>query len=226
MFVLGLTGSLAMGKSETARMFRRLGVPVYDADAAVHRLMVRGGAAVAPVGAAFPGVVVDGPVDRPALGRRVFGDKAALRRLERIVHPLVGRAQRRFLARHARRRAPLVVLDVPLLFETRGEARTDAIAVATAPYRVQRQRVLARRDMDEGKFHDILDQQMPDRLKRLRADFVLETGLGRAWTLRRVRRIARMLRLRPGHRWPPRARPRPRSARHPSNRAAYARNRA
>lgn len=225
MFILGLTGSIGMGKSETAKMFRRLGVPVYDADAAVHRLMAPGGAAVAPVEAAFPGVVKDGAIDRPELGRRVFGDKAALRRLERIVHPLVGRAQRRFLAREARRRTPLVVLDVPLLFENRGEDRTDAIAVVSAPYRVQRQRVLARPAMDEKKFHDILDKQVPDGMKRLRADFVLETGLGRAWTLRRVKDLVTMLRLRPGHRWPPRARPRPRPANHPSKRAAHARNR-
>ncbi len=225
MFILGLTGSIGMGKSETAKMFRRLGVPVYDADAAVHRLMAPGGAAVAPVEAAFPGVVVDGAINRPELGRRVFGDRAALRRLEGIVHPLVGRAQRDFLAREARRRTPLVVLDVPLLFENRGEERTDAIAVVSAPYRIQRHRVLARPAMDETKFHDILDKQVPDRIKRLAADVVLETGLGKAWTLRRVRELVTMLRDRPGYCWPPRARPRPRPAHHPSRRAALARNR-
>ena len=222
MFILGLTGSIAMGKTETAGMFRRLGVPVYDADAAVHRLMAPGGAAVAPVEAAFPGVVVAGAIDRGELGRRVFADASALRRLERIVHPLVGQAQRRFLARAARRRTSLVVLDVPLLFENRGEERTDAIAVVSAPYRIQRQRVLARPGIDEKKFHDILDKQVADGVKRLRADFVLETGLGRAWTLRRVRQLVRMLRGRPGHRWPPRARPRPRPADHPSKRAPHA----
>ncbi len=225
MFILGLTGSIGMGKSETAKMFRRLGVPVYDADAAVHRLMAPGGTAVAPVEAAFPGVVIDGAINRPELGRRVFGDRAVLRRLEGIVHPLVGRAQRDFLAREARRRTPLVVLDVPLLFENRGEERTDAIAVVSAPYRIQSHRVLARPAMDETKFHDILDKQVPDRIKRLAADFVLETGLGKAWTLRRVRELVTMLRDRPGHCWPPRARPRPRPAHHPSRRAALARNR-
>jgi dephospho-CoA kinase len=226
MFVLGLTGSIGMGKSETARMFRRLGVPVYDADAAVHRLLGPGGAAVGPVGQAFPGVVRDGRVDRAALGARVFNDPPALKRLEAIVHPLVGQAQRRFLARAARRRRPLVVLDVPLLFETGGEARTDAIAVVSAPVRLQRQRVLGRPAMSRAKLDGILAQQLPDRLKRQRADFVIPTGLGRRPALLAVRRIVTMLRHRPGQRWPPRARPRPRPARHPSRRAIHARSRA
>lgn len=209
MFLLGLTGSIGMGKSETARMFRRLGVPVYDADAAVHRLFAPGGEAVAPVEAAFPGVVEQGRVDRKTLGARVFGDAAALRRLERIVHPLVRSEQRRFLAAAARRRAPLVVLDIPLLFETGGEARTDAVAVVSAPRRVQRQRVLRRPDMSEKKFREILAQQVPDAAKRRRADFVIPTGLGRRLALNHVRRIVSMLQHRTGHHWPPRARPRP-----------------
>jgi dephospho-CoA kinase len=222
MFVLGLTGSIGMGKSETARMFRRLGVPVYDADAAVHRLLAKGGEAVDQVEAAFPGVLRDGAIDRPALGARVFADKSALRRLEAILHPLAGRAQRRFLARSARRRVPLVVLDVPLLFETGGEARTDAIAVVSAPFRVQRQRVLGRPDMAEAKFHAILGQQVPDARKRQRADFVIPTGLGRRLALNHVARIVTMLDGAAGHCWPARARPRPRPAEHPSRRAVHA----
>jgi len=222
MFVLGLTGSIGMGKTETANVFRRLGVPVYDADAAVHRLLGPGGGAVAAVEAAFPGVVRDGRVDRPALGARVFNDKPALKRLEAIVHPLVAGEQRRFLACAARRRARLVVLDVPLLFETDGEARTDAIAVVSAPRRVQRQRVLARPAMTEAKLDGILAQQLSDSLKRRRADYVIPTGLGKRQALNRVQRIVTMLKGRSGHRWPPRARPRPRSARHPSRRAIHA----
>lgn len=225
MFVLGLTGSIGMGKTETARIFRRLGVPVYDADAAVHRVYGQGGAAVAAVEAAFPGVTRNGAVDRQALGARVLGDADALRRLEAIVHPVVGRAQRRFLAAAARRRCPLVVLDIPLLFETGGEARTDATVTVSAPYRVQHARVLRRPGMDEAKFQRILAQQVPDRLKRQRADFVVATGLGRRLALNQVRRIVTLVRGRIGRRWPPRAKPCPRPAGHPSRRAIHARNR-
>lgn len=225
MFVLGLTGSIGMGKSAAARMFRRLGVPVYDADAAVHRLMAKGGEATARVEAAFPGVLRDGAVDRRALGGRVFGRPDELRRLERILHPLVGLAQRKFLARAARRRAPLVVLDVPLLFETAGEARTDAIAVVSAPYRLQRARVLARPGMTEEKFAAVLRQQTPDALKRQRADFVIPTGLGFRNSLRRVVEIVTICSKREGRIWPPSRRSRRRPARHPSRRPLHARNR-
>jgi dephospho-CoA kinase len=222
MFVLGLTGSIGMGKTETAAMFRRLGVPVYDADAAVHRPLAPGGEAVGRVEELFPGVVRDGAVDRAELGARVFADGAALRRLEAVLHPLAGHAQRRFLARAARLRTPLVVLDVPLLFETGGEARTDAIAVVSAPARVQRQRVLGRPNMTPEKYRHILAQQVPDKVKRQRADFVIPTGLGRRLALNHVAGIVTMLRGQPGHRWPPRARPRPRPSDHPSRRAIHA----
>jgi dephospho-CoA kinase len=225
MFVLGLTGSIGMGKSAAARMFRRLGVPVYDADAAVHRLMARGGAAVARVEAAFPGVTREGAVDRRALGARVFGKPDELRRLERILHPMVALAQRKFLARAARRRRPLVVLDVPLLFETAGEARTDAIAVVSAPFRLQRARVLARPGMTEEKFAAVLRQQTPDALKRQRADFIIPTGLGFRNSLRKVAEIVTICSKREGRVWPPSRRPRRRPARHPSRRAVHARNR-
>ena len=225
MFVLGLTGSIGMGKSKAAGMFHRLGIPVYDADAAVHRLLAKGGAAVRCVEAEFPGVEQNGEIDRPTLGARVFGDKAALRRLEAILHPLVGREQRRFLARAARRRVRLVVLDIPLLFETNGEARTDATAVVSAPFRVQRQRVLRRPAMTEEKFRDILRQQVPDVLKCQRADFVIPTGLGLRVTLDHIRRIVRTLNRCQGDRWPPKARSRPRPSSHPSRRVPHARNR-
>lgn len=190
---LGLTGSIGMGKSEAASMFRRLGVPVFDADAAVHRLMARGGAAVAAIDAAFPGAVRDGAVDRPALGAQVFDKPASLRRLEAIVHPLVRAERAKFLARARARRVPLVVLDIPLLFETGGEEHCDAVMVVTAPAAVQRARVLARANMTAEKFAAILDQQTPDREKRRRADFVVPTGLGKRVTLNAIRRIVTML---------------------------------
>jgi dephospho-CoA kinase len=167
---------------------------VHDADAAVHRLLARGGDAVKPVGAAFPGVVRDGAVDRAALGRRVFGDPAALRRLEAILHPLVRAASARFLARARGRRQDLAVLDIPLLFETGGEKRCDVVVVVSAPPFVQRARVLARPGMTEARLAQILAQQMPDREKRARADFVVETGLGKRYTLCRIAEIISILR--------------------------------
>ncbi|MEQ8814965.1 MAG: dephospho-CoA kinase [Thalassobaculum sp.] len=194
MKVLGLTGSIGMGKSTAAGMLRRLGLPVHDADAAVHRLLARGGAAVPAIDAAFPGVVRDGAVDRPALGSRVFGDPEALARLEAIVHPLVRRATARFLAACRRRRVKLAVLDVPLLLEGSGHERCDLVAVVSAPERVQRQRVMARPGMTESRLEAILAKQMPDAEKRRRADAVIPTGLGRAVTMRHLVRLVRKLR--------------------------------
>ncbi|HEY0523752.1 MAG TPA: dephospho-CoA kinase [Stellaceae bacterium] len=209
MIVLGLTGSIGMGKSTAAAMLRRLGVPVHDADATVHRLMAPGGRAVPAVSAAFPDVLTPtGGIDRRALGARVFGDRAALRRLESILHPMVGAAERRFLARQARRRARLVVLDIPLLFETGGDRRCDAVIVVTAPPFLQRARVMRRPGMTEGKLAAILAKQMPDAEKRRRADFVVPTGLGRDAALHRLAAIVRVMRDRRGHRWPPSARSR------------------
>ncbi|MDZ3838155.1 MAG: dephospho-CoA kinase [Rhodospirillales bacterium] len=193
MIVLGLTGSIAMGKSTAAGMFRRLGVPVWDADGVVHALFDRGGAAVAPVEAAFPGVVRDGRIDREALGARVLGDPVALDRLEGIVHPLVYADQHRFLARQRRARRRLVLLDVPLLFESGGDRVCDKIAVVSAPALVQRQRLRQRLGMDEARIDAILARQMPDAEKRSRADFVIPTGLGRAWSMRAVARIVAAL---------------------------------
>jgi len=224
-FILGLTGSIGMGKSETSKMFRRLGVPVFDADAAVHELLKKGGRAVRLIEAAFPGVIKDGAVDRPALGARVFGKRGELRRLEAILHPMVGQAQRAFLADAQRRRLSLVVLDIPLLFEGRGEDRCDATAVASAPYLIQRQRVLARPTMTPEKFENIRRQQVPDAVKRQRADFLLPTGLGRRHTLRHVAQLISAVRGRIGQAWPPKGRPQRRPNSHPSRRPVHARNR-
>ncbi|RVU21126.1 dephospho-CoA kinase [Methylobacterium oryzihabitans] len=175
--VLGLTGSIGMGKSATAAMFRARGVPVHDADACVHALYGPGGAAAARIGEAFPGTLApDGAVDRAALRARVLDDPARMRALEALVHPLVRAAEADFLAAQAG--APLAVLDVPLLYETGGEARCDAVAVVSAPPEVQRARVLARPGMTEATFAAILAKQMPDAEKRRRADFVIETGEG------------------------------------------------
>ena len=203
MIILGLTGSIGMGKSTAAAMFRYLGVPVDDADAAVHALLGPGGAAVKDVEATFPGVVKGGAVDRAELGKRVFGDEAALKRLEGILHPLVGAAREKFLELASIRRDLLVVLDVPLLFETGGERLCDAVAVVSAPPRVQRQRVLARPGMDEKRLASVLARQMPDAEKRRHADFVIPTGLGYAFTLRRIREVVKVAKTLPRRHWPP-----------------------
>lgn len=203
-FVLGLTGSIGMGKSTAATMLRRMGIPIWDADAAVHRLFQRGGAAVGAIEAAFPGTVRDGAVDRQTLGREVFGDHAALRKLERIVHPLVWQADRRFREAAAARRTPIVVMDVPLLFEGGGYRRCDAVIVVSAPRLIQVQRVMKRPGMTREKLAGILSRQMADREKRRRADFVVPTGLGRAVTFRSLAGIVR--RIRTGEIVPRRAR--------------------
>jgi dephospho-CoA kinase len=194
MKVLGLTGGIGMGKSTAANTFRRLRVPVFDADAAVHWLQARGGAAVRPIEAAFPGTTRDGHVDREALRARVLGDPAALKRLEAIVHPLVRRAERAFLAAARRRGEGVVVLDIPLLFETGGERRLDEVIVVTAPAAVQRTRVLRRKGMTPERLSAILARQMPDALKRKKADYLVQTGLSRHAAQRQIRAIMRGLR--------------------------------
>ena len=172
-FRLGLTGSIGMGKSTTAQMFRDLGHPVWDADAAVHRLYAPGGAAVAPLAAAFPGVVTEGAVDRARLKALLAADTSGFSRLEHIVHPLVAADRAAFLRVH--RDAPIVVLDIPLLFETGGAGGMDGIAVVSAGPALQRQRVLARPGMTEESFAMILDRQMPDAEKRARATWIIPT---------------------------------------------------
>jgi dephospho-CoA kinase len=186
MKVWGLTGGIGMGKSTAAAVIRRRNVPVFDADAMVHALQARGGRAVAPIGRAFPGSTHKGAVDREALRRAVLGHPAALRRLERIVHPLVRAEERRFLAAARRRRRPLVVLDIPLLFETGGERRCDAVLVVSAPAPVQRARVLARPGMTPERLAAILARQTPDPLRRVRADHLVRTGLSRHATRRQI----------------------------------------
>ena len=191
MIVLGLTGSIGMGKSTVAAMFRRERVPVFDADATVHALQAPGGAALPAIAAAFPGVVVGGVLDRAALGSAVFGDPERLKLLESLVHPLVSAARRRFLFRFRTR--ALVVLDIPLLFERGGADDCDLVAVVSAPPEVQRARVLARPGMTPAKFADILARQTPDAEKRARADVVIPTGGSMIATRRAVRALVTTL---------------------------------
>lgn len=202
MIVVGLTGSIGMGKSTAAALLRRLGIPVYDADRAVHELLARGGRAVPAIAARFPAAVRAGAVDRDALGRIVFADPAKLRALEAIVHPLVFQAQKRFLETHARRRSRLVVLDIPLLFEAGSHRRCDRTLVVSAPTPLQRQRVMRRPGMTAEKFAGILAKQMPDAEKRRRADVVIPSGLGKHLTLTRLRRAVRRFALRRSRRRP------------------------
>ena len=192
MIVVGLTGSAAMGKTATAKMFADEGVPVFDADAAVHALYA--GEAVAPVEAAFPGVSADGRIDRERLAQRVFNNPDALRKLEAIVHPLVRAAQDQFRADAKRTGAAIAVLDIPLLFETGGEARVDAVVVVTAPSDVQRTRLLERPGMTAEKIEGMLARQMPDSEKRRRADFIVDTSRGFDAARAEVRDILRRLR--------------------------------
>lgn len=191
MIVLGLTGSIGMGKSTTAAMFRDAGVPVHDSDETVHRLY--SGQAASLIEAAFPGTTVGGAVDRARLGRAVLGDAAALQRLEGLVHPLVRADADRFLERLKAEGAPLVVLDIPLLFETGGRDRVDKVAVVTAAPEIQRQRVLSRPGMTVEKFEAILAAQVPDAEKRRQADFVIDTGHGMEEARKEVERIIAVL---------------------------------
>ena len=197
MIVLGLTGSIGMGKSTTAKMFAEAGVPVHDSDEAVHRLYA--GKAAPLVEAAFPGTTVAGVVDRAKLSARVLGDAAALKRLEAIIHPLVRADADAFLARHRAAGAPLAVLDIPLLFETGGRDRVDKVVVVTASPEVQRERVLARPGMSEEKLASILAKQVPDADKRRQADFIIDTGQGLEAARAAVEAIVAELIGKPGH---------------------------
>lgn len=191
MRVVGLTGSIGMGKSTTAGFFRELGVPVHDADAAVHALYA--GAAAPLIEAAFPGATVDGVVDRAKLGPQVIGRPEAMAKLEAIVHPLVREAEAQFLAKARAAGHGLAVIDVPLLLETGGAERCDVVVVASAPAEVQRARVLSRPGMSEDKFNAILAKQMPDAEKRRRAHYVIDTGRGFEAARRQTRDLVRML---------------------------------
>jgi len=174
MFILGLTGSIGMGKSTTARFFREAGVPVHDSDAVVHRLYE--GEAVAPVEAAFPGTAVDGKIDRARLSAQLVGNPDAIKRLEAIVHPLVRAVSQRFMQEHAARGARTIVLDIPLLFETGGEKNVDAVVVVSAPADVQRARVLSRPGITAERLNALLARQMPDAEKRARAHFIVDSS--------------------------------------------------
>lgn len=195
-YVLALTGSIGMGKSATAAMFRAAGVPVWDADAAVHEIYARGGKAVEPVRQRFPDAVVDGAVDRERLSAEVVGNDAAIRDLEAIVHPLVGQHRAAFRARADAEGAEIVVVDVPLLFETGGEKKVDAVVVVSARPEQQRERVLARPGMSAAKFEAILARQTPDAEKRARADHVIDTSLTLAETEAQVQALVAALRER------------------------------
>ena len=196
MIILGLTGSIGMGKSTAAAALRQMGIPVHDADRSVHRLMADGGAAVGAIEAAFPKAINGGAVDRTVLGRTVFEDKAALRRLEDILHPMVREQERIFLRTCRTRGRQIVVLDIPLLFETGGEKRCDAVVVVTAPQFLQDQRVLRRPGMSPKRLAEVRARQMPDVEKRRRADFVVETGLGKRASRTALLKIVRKLKHR------------------------------
>jgi dephospho-CoA kinase len=191
-FILGLTGSIGMGKSAVAAMLRDLGVPVFDADAAVHELQGPGGALLPMIEAAFPGTTGPHGVDRPKLGAAVFGDPEKLKTLEGIVHPAVGAMRAGFLEENAK--APLIVFDIPLLYEKGGFANLDAVAVVSAPAEMQRERVLARPGMTEEKFEQILKLQVPDAEKRRRADHLIDTGCSLDQTRAAVARLVEKLR--------------------------------
>ena len=194
MIIVGLTGSIGMGKSTTAAMFAAEGAPVYDADAEVARLYAPGGAAVAPLEAAFPGVTKDGAIDRAELRQRVLGDAAALKRLEGIVHPLLGAGRADFFRRAHETGAEIVVLDIPLLFETGGERNVQAVVVVSAPEHVQRERVLAREGMTGDQLDVILAKQLHDTEKRARAHYVIDTGNGLDAARDQVRAVLAALR--------------------------------
>lgn len=194
MIVVGLTGGIGMGKSTAAAAFRRARIPVFDADAAVHRLQARGGGAVHAIGAAFPGTVVHGAVDRARLRAAAVPDPAAMTRLERILHPMVRQAERGFLAAARRAGARIAVLDIPLLLETGGQRRVDHVVVVSAPAAVQRARVRSRRRMTPAQIDAIIARQMPDRTKRRLADSVVHTGLSRFHAQMQLRRLVRRLR--------------------------------
>jgi dephospho-CoA kinase len=198
MLVVALTGSIGMGKTTVAARLRQLGIAVFDADAEVHALYEYGGAAVAPIEAAFPGTTVDGRVDRDKLSKALLQNPSGFARLEGIVHPLVQAAERAFLKAEAAKGAGMAVLEIPLLFETGGEARVDAVIVVSAPTEAQRERVLGRPGMTPEKLAQMLGRQVPDAEKRARADFVVDTGGMFAEADAQVDRIVESLQDRPG----------------------------
>ncbi len=204
MLILGLTGSIGMGKSIAANNFRRLGIPVHDADKTVHDLLGAGGEAVGLISDMFPEAVKKGEMDREIIAGQVFGDADALARIEQVLHPMVRRRERQFLGRCARQGRRRVVLDVPLLFETGAEDHCDAVITVSAPGFVQERRVLGRSGMTRERLDSILARQTPDAEKRRRSDFVILTGLGRDFSLLQILNIVRLTRDWQGRNWPPR----------------------
>lgn len=196
MIVLGLTGSIAMGKSTAAGMLKAMGLPLHDADAVVHRLLGPKGKAVGEIAQIFPDVVVEGQVDRNKLGQQVFRNPPTLKRLEAILHPLVRAEMLSFLKRQQRRRSPLVVLDIPLLFETGGERYCDFVILVSAPGWLQRLRALRRPGMTEEKFEQVLRSQMPDHEKRKKAHYIVSSGLGRYYTWKELVAVLKSVRRR------------------------------
>ncbi len=194
MIKIGLTGSIGMGKTRTAALFEELGVPVYDADAEVHRLYAKGGAAVTPIAKVFPSAVIAGEVNRDRLADLVLGDADALDRLERVVHPLVVQRQQERLATLQSEGAKMVVLDIPLLFEKERENSVDVVVVVSAPPHIQRERVLERAGMSQEKLDALLARQVPDSVKRAKADYIVETDKGVAHALRQVEKIVGAIR--------------------------------
>jgi dephospho-CoA kinase len=193
MRIIGLTGGIGMGKSTAAAAFRRARIPVFDADLAVHRMQARGGRAVKAIETAFPGTTANGAVDRNALRQAVLGNRAALTRLEHILHPMVEAEERAFVGRARRAGRSAVVLDIPLLFETRGDKRVDTVVVVSAPRAIQIHRVSLRRRMSKADVEAVIARQMPDQEKRRRADLIIKTGLSRAHTLKSLNRFIQTL---------------------------------
>ena len=201
MLIIGLTGSIGMGKSETAKMFARLGLPVFDADAAVHALYAKGGAAVGPVAAVFPEALKEGAIDRVALSAAVIGKPDAMKRLEAVIHPIVRKDQQSWLVAQHAAGASMVVLDIPLLFESGGRDRVDVVVVVSAPAETQRARVLERPGMSVEKLEVILSKQMPDAEKRQRADFIIDTGRGLDPAFAEVKAVVEALKGREAQAW-------------------------
>ncbi len=193
MIIIGLTGSIAMGKTETAKMFKRLNVPVYNADEVVHDLYARGGKAVKPISALYPDVIVNAEVNREKLSAKILNDPHVVDEIEKIVHPMVRQKQNEFIAATKKTGAPLIILDIPLLFEKGGETRVDKTVVVTAPADIQRQRALERPGMSPEKLEMILSKQMPDEEKRAKADYIVETDKGLEHAFQQVDRIVKEL---------------------------------
>jgi len=193
MIILGLTGSIAMGKTETAKMFQRLGIPVYSADAAVHELYAKNGAAVKPIGALYPDVIVNGEVNREKLSLEILANPDVVGNIEKIVHPMVRQKQKEFIATSKQKDAPLIVLDIPLLFETGGEEHVDKILVVSASADIQNTRALERPGMTAEKLDLILSRQMPDQEKRAKADYIVETDKGLEHAFQQVSAIVKDL---------------------------------